>query len=180
MTRRSTRWVRGPDLAPADVALPALRRDGAAGGLRSRARGRSHRDDRDEREQAREEQPAGTRHALHRRPALQTFASGSSRDFSGFSRLIETVAEGDLVAAYTRVSAVHTGDTFGFPGTGEPFEAEQMHLMRFADDGRIVEHWGVRDDAGMMRQAGPAPCPEPESGLLWMARCINRLGLVRV
>jgi hypothetical protein len=27
-----------------------------------------------------------------------------------------------------------------------------MHLMRFAEDGRIVEHWGVRDDAGMMRQ----------------------------
>ena len=77
--------VRGPDLAPADVALPALRRDGASGGLHSRARGRSHRDDRDEREQAREEQPAGTRHALHRRPALQTFASGSSRDFSGFT-----------------------------------------------------------------------------------------------
>jgi predicted ester cyclase len=71
-------------------------------------------------------------------------------------RLIETVAEGDLVAAYTRMSAVHTGDTFGFPGTGEAFEVEQMHLMRFADDGRIVEHWGVRDDAGMMRQIKPA------------------------
>jgi predicted ester cyclase len=50
--------------------------------------------------------------------------------------------------------AIHTGDTFGFPGTGEPF-VEQMHLMRFADDGRIIEHWGVRDDAGMMRQIRP-------------------------
>lgn len=58
------------------------------------------------------------------------------------------------MAAYTRMSAVHTGDTLGFPGTGEAFEVEQMHLMRFADDGRIVEHWGVRDDAGMMRRSG--------------------------
>jgi predicted ester cyclase len=31
-----------------------------------------------------------------------------------------------------------------------------MHLLRFADDGRIVEHWGVRDDAGMMRQISAA------------------------
>ena len=48
-----------------------------------------------------------------------------------------------------RFSATHTGDTFGFPGTGESFDVEQMHLMRFADDGRIVEHWGVRDGAGI-------------------------------
>ena len=66
------------------------------------------------------------------------------------------MVEGDLAAAYTRVSAVHTGDTFGFPGTDKPFDVEQMHLLRFADDGRIVEHWGVRDDAGMMRQIRPA------------------------
>jgi predicted ester cyclase len=72
-------------------------------------------------------------------------------------RLVTTVAEGDLVAAYTRMSAVHTGDTFGFPGTGVAFEVEQMHLMRFAEDGRIVEHWGVRDDAEMMRTITAAP-----------------------
>src|SRR6476620_10500109 len=73
--------------------------------------------------------------------------------------LNETVVEGDFAAAYTRLHAVHTGDTFGFPGTGEAFDVEQMHLMRFADDGRIVEHWGVRDDAGMMRQIRPAQQP---------------------
>ena len=71
-------------------------------------------------------------------------------------RLVKTVVEGDLAAAYTRISAIHTGDTFGFPGTDQPFDVEQMHLLRFADDGRIVEHWGVRDDAGMMRADPPA------------------------
>jgi predicted ester cyclase len=71
-------------------------------------------------------------------------------------RLVDAVVEGDLAAAYTRISATHTGDTFGFPGTGQSFDVEQMHMLRFADDGRIVEHWGVRDDAGMMRQIQPA------------------------
>jgi predicted ester cyclase len=97
------------------------------------------------------ETPPGMATALDLRAFL-------SRTFSDVRyRLIETVVDGDLVATYTRMSAIHTGDTFGFPGTGEPFDVEQMHLMRFADDGRIVEHWGVRDDAGMMRQIRPAP-----------------------
>jgi predicted ester cyclase len=84
------------------------------------------------------------------------------RDFmqSTFSdveyELIETVEQGDHAATYVHISATHTGDTFGFPGTGRRFTVEQMHLMRFAADGRIVEHWGVRDDAGMMRQIKPA------------------------
>src|SRR3954454_21245101 len=69
-------------------------------------------------------------------------------------RLLATVVEDGLVATHTRVSAVHIGDTLGFPGTNESFEVEQMHLMRFADDGRVIEHWSVRDDAGMMRQIG--------------------------
>ena len=31
-----------------------------------------------------------------------------------------------------------------------------MHFLRFAD-GKIVEHWAVRDDAAMMRQIGMIP-----------------------
>ena len=84
---------------------------------------------------------------------LRGFLSATFSDIR--YRLIQTVVEGDFAATYTRISAVHTGDTFGFPGTDKPFDVEQIHLMRFADDGRIVEHWGVRDDAGMMRQIRP-------------------------
>lgn len=90
---------------------------------------------------------------------LRNFLSATFSDVQ--YRLVTAVVEGDLVATHTRISAVHTGDTFGFPGTNEPFEVEQMHLMRFADDGRIVEHWGVRDDAGMMRQIGATITVEP-------------------
>jgi predicted ester cyclase len=95
------------------------------------------------------ETPAGMATALD----LRAFLSATFSDVR--YRLIETVVEGNFAATYTRVSAVHTGDTFGFPGTDKRFDVEQMHLLRFADDGRIVEHWGVRDDAGMMRQIRP-------------------------
>lgn len=71
--------------------------------------------------------------------------------------LIRIVEDGDLVATHTRVSATHSGDALGFPATGKPFSVEQMHFLRFADDGKIVEHWAVRDDAGMMRQIGAIP-----------------------
>jgi len=72
-------------------------------------------------------------------------------------KLTRTVIEGDMAATYTTISAVHTGDALGFPATNEPFTVEQMHMLRFDSDGKIVEHWGIRDDAGMMRQIGMIP-----------------------
>ena len=53
------------------------------------------------------------------------------------------------------VSGTHAGHGLGIEPTGRRFEAEQMHVIRVAD-GRIAEHWGVRDDAGMMRQLAAA------------------------
>src|SRR3954447_18659023 len=99
--------------------------------------------------------PAGLATAID----LRNFLSATFSDVE--YRLVAAVVEGDLVATHTRVSAVHTGDTLGFPATDEPFEVEQMHLMRIVD-GRIIEHWGVRDDLGMVRQVGAVPVvPEP-------------------
>ena len=69
--------------------------------------------------------------------------------------LIRVVADGDLVATHTRIHGTHTGHGLGIAPTGRRFEAEQMHVIRVAD-GRIAEHWGVRDDAGMMRQLAAA------------------------
>ena len=65
--------------------------------------------------------------------------------------LIRVVADGDHVATHTRIRGTHTGHGLGIAPTGRRFEAEQLHVIRVAD-GRIAEHWGVRDDAGMMRQ----------------------------
>jgi SnoaL-like polyketide cyclase len=71
-------------------------------------------------------------------------------------QLDQLIAEDDIVAARTRIRATHTGPGLGIEPTGIRFEAEQMHFIRI-EDGRIAEHWGVRDDAGMMRQLGAVP-----------------------
>jgi predicted ester cyclase len=36
---------------------------------------------------------------------------------------------------------------------GKPIAVELVHIFRLRD-GKIVEHWAVRDDLGMMKQLG--------------------------
>jgi predicted ester cyclase len=79
------------------------------------------------------------------------------------------IASGDLVAVSWSMLGTHTAawtvyaddgsvDTV-FPPTNKPFVMAQSHWFRFRD-GRIVEHWAVRDDVGMARQVGWIP-PRP-------------------
>ena len=63
----------------------------------------------------------------------------------------QVIAEGDLVAIHCIHSGRHTGNFFGLPATGRSFSYQQMHLIKLRD-GKGVEQWGVRDDAGLMRQ----------------------------
>jgi predicted ester cyclase len=41
----------------------------------------------------------------------------------------------------------------GRPPTGRSFAVEHVHVYRL-EGGRIAEHWGVRDDLGMLRAIG--------------------------
>lgn len=76
--------------------------------------------------------------------------------------VVDVVGEGDRVAVYTLMRGTHTGAGLGAAPTGKRFEAEQMHFIRVAD-GRIAEHWGVRDDAAMLRQLGLIDDPRREA-----------------
>ncbi|NEK60469.1 ester cyclase [Geodermatophilus sabuli] len=62
-----------------------------------------------------------------------------------------TVTDADTVVLYCTHSGRHTGDFFGLAATGRTFSYRQMHMIRM-QDGKGVEHWAVRDDAGLMRQ----------------------------
>jgi predicted ester cyclase len=68
----------------------------------------------------------------------------------------EVVEEGDLVALRATHHGRQTGDLFGIAPTGREVAYEHFHLLRFRD-GKAVEHWGMHDQATLMRQLGVAP-----------------------
>jgi predicted ester cyclase len=93
--------------------------------------------------------PPGMEPGVGQAISLREFLTSTFSDVE--YELIRVVADGELVATHTCIRGTHTGHGLGIAPTGRRFEAEQMHVIRVAD-GRIAEHWGVRDDAGMMRQ----------------------------
>jgi predicted ester cyclase len=86
-----------------------------------------------------------------------------------------SIVEDDLVVTYGTMSGRHTGRFVVwteeatvervFVPTGGSFTVRQVHFQRIAD-GRVVEHWAVRDDQGMALQAGWVP-PSPA----FLVRC---------
>ena len=68
--------------------------------------------------------------------------------------------DGDHTAAHVTMSGTHEGGLPpGVPATHKPFAVEHVHLIRFAADGRALEHTAVRDDLGMVMQLGLLPPP---------------------
>ncbi len=65
------------------------------------------------------------------------------------------VAEGDLVVVYGRRDGTWQAPSFRGVDTpsSRPVSVELAHMFRLRD-GKIAEHWAVRDDLGMMQQLG--------------------------
>ncbi|HEY8086325.1 MAG TPA: ester cyclase [Polyangiaceae bacterium] len=65
------------------------------------------------------------------------------------------VAEGDLVVIHGIREATWQAESFrGVPTpTGKTIAVELVHIFRVRE-GKIVEHWAVRDDLGLMKQLG--------------------------
>lgn len=75
----------------------------------------------------------------------------------------DLVAEGNQVVAWIRMTGTQTGTVGPIPPTGRATDFRHVHrfLLR---DGRIVEHWAVRDDLRAMIQAGVVRPPgQPEA-----------------
>ena len=73
----------------------------------------------------------------------------------------QVVGEGDVVVVYCTLHGRHTGDLMGIPPTNREVAQDYVHIVRFRD-GKVVEHWGVRDDMGLMQQLGVLPGrPQP-------------------
>jgi len=79
--------------------------------------------------------------------------------FSDFSLTIEDlVVDGDKVWARQRGGGTNNGKFFGNPPTGKTAHIEVFDSVRI-QDGRIVEHWGVPDQLGMLASLGLISLP---------------------
>ena len=74
--------------------------------------------------------------------------------FSDFKlEIVDLVATGDTVWTRNRATGINTGEVMGRPATGKPFDITVIDIVRVVD-GKIVEHWGVPDQLGMLIQLG--------------------------
>jgi predicted ester cyclase len=65
----------------------------------------------------------------------------------------DVVADGGTVALRGTMTGTHEGELVGIAPTGKRVAALQSHWFRVVD-GKLAEHWAVRDDLGMLRQLG--------------------------
>ena len=68
------------------------------------------------------------------------------------------IADGDTVVVYCTCHGRHTGQFRGLASTSQPVAFRQVHILRF-QDGKVVEHWPVRDDLGLGAPAGSVSRP---------------------
>ena len=71
----------------------------------------------------------------------------------------DMIAEGDKVATRYTLEGTHEGELFGVPPTGQRLSIKSITVERVSN-GKIIEHWRVTDELGMMQQLGVIPAPE--------------------
>ena len=71
----------------------------------------------------------------------------------------DMVAEGDKVATRKIFHGTHQGKFMGIPPTGQQVSTGLIDVVRIVD-GKVVEHWSMGDNLGMMQQLGVIPTPE--------------------
>jgi predicted ester cyclase len=68
----------------------------------------------------------------------------------------DMICEGDKVVARVTMHGRHVGEFLGRSPTGKEFATKQIHIWRI-EDGKVIEHWSVRDDLGQALQLGLLP-----------------------
>ena len=70
----------------------------------------------------------------------------------------DAIEAGDKVVHRLAASGTMTRDFLGIPATGTRATWTEIHIGRVAN-GRLVEHWGLVDQLGMLVQLGIVPAP---------------------
>ncbi|SNY88641.1 Predicted ester cyclase [Nocardia amikacinitolerans] len=68
------------------------------------------------------------------------------------------MSDGDRLMVWVTMRGRHIGNGFPnlthLPITGREVAADAVHIFRITD-GKLTEHWAVRDDLGLLRQLEP-------------------------
>ena len=67
------------------------------------------------------------------------------------AQIVHIIEDGDRVATYKTLTGTNTGTLFGMPPTGKRATIRVMDFVRYRD-GKVAEHWGVVDLAGLQAQ----------------------------
>jgi steroid delta-isomerase-like uncharacterized protein len=68
----------------------------------------------------------------------------------------DMIAEGDEVVTRKTFHGTHEGEFMGIPPSGRTVNVSLIDVVRISE-GRVVEHWSVGDNLGMMQQLGVIP-----------------------
>ena len=107
--------------------------------------------------QARPDEPQGLEGAVRTMYWLRSVFSDQRWEIH------QVIGEGDTVVVYATHHGRQTGELMGIPPTHREVAYDYVHVVRF-EEGRVVEHWGVRDDMTLMRQLGVLPPPAVPAG----------------
>jgi predicted ester cyclase len=81
----------------------------------------------------------------------------------GSMTIEDMIAEGDKVVTRKSYRGTHQGEFLSIPPTGRQIRVGLIDIMRIVD-GKVVEHWNVGDDLGMLQQLGALPALGKEPG----------------
>ena len=85
---------------------------------------------------------------------VKPIMAGFRASFPDLRFVIEDqIEEGDRVVTRFTLRGTQTGDFMGIPPTGRRVELSGIQIERIVD-GKIVEHWRISDDLGMLTQLG--------------------------
>jgi steroid delta-isomerase-like uncharacterized protein len=73
----------------------------------------------------------------------------------------DVIANADKAVARVRVTGTHKGPFMGISATGRRIDVTLIDIIRFGDDGRAHEHWGVIDQLALLQQLGAIPSSAP-------------------
>ena len=91
---------------------------------------------------------------------IKALVKALRRAFPDYKSTIDLqVAEGDLVVQRATTTGTMKGEFAGMPPSGKKATWEAIHISRIKGD-KIVEHWAVQDQLGMLQQLGFIPTPE--------------------